>query len=61
MTVLNALDRPYKRQADVMITLQRDGAVMFVVLEFFFVILFFWLIFLKFLFRESCEISPAVA
>ncbi|KAJ7859260.1 hypothetical protein B0H13DRAFT_2356147 [Mycena leptocephala] len=32
MTVLNALDRPYKRQADVMITLQRDGAVMFVFL-----------------------------
>jgi len=29
MSVLNALDRPYKRQADVMKELQRDGALMF--------------------------------
>ncbi|KAJ6613136.1 hypothetical protein B0H10DRAFT_2049644 [Mycena sp. CBHHK59/15] len=32
MTVFNALDRPYQKQADVMTSLQHDGARMFVVL-----------------------------
>ncbi|KAJ7488106.1 hypothetical protein FB451DRAFT_1167565 [Mycena latifolia] len=30
MTIFNALDRPYQKQADVMSSLQRDGALMFV-------------------------------
>ncbi|KAK7050205.1 hypothetical protein R3P38DRAFT_3173313 [Favolaschia claudopus] len=30
LTIINALDRPHKRQADVMISLQHDGARMFV-------------------------------
>ncbi|KAJ7760058.1 hypothetical protein DFH07DRAFT_1023079 [Mycena maculata] len=34
MSVLNALDRPYQRQADIMKNLQRDGAVMFLFLFF---------------------------
>ncbi|KAF7362521.1 hypothetical protein MVEN_00599900 [Mycena venus] len=32
MSVLNALEQPYKRQADVMKNLQRDGALMFLFL-----------------------------
>jgi hypothetical protein len=31
MAIFNALDRPYQRQADVMTSLQNDGARMFVV------------------------------
>jgi hypothetical protein len=31
VTVVNALDRPHQKQADVITALQRDGALMFVV------------------------------
>ncbi|KAJ7050310.1 hypothetical protein C8F01DRAFT_1345541 [Mycena amicta] len=45
MTIVNGFHRPYQRQADVMVALQRDGAFMFIGLFFLRLVNFFMTVF----------------